>query len=119
MCFTHSECMSEHNHECGCGCGHDHHDEEELLVTLTLEDGTDLDCEVIAIYPASNGKQYAAVTPVAETSEELFFFRVDPSEDNEEEAILNDIEDEDELEIAADAFDELLDEHEWEELTEE
>ncbi|MBP3702425.1 MAG: DUF1292 domain-containing protein [Lachnospiraceae bacterium] len=112
--------MSEHNHECGCGCGHDHnHDEDELLVTLTLEDDTELDCEVIAIYPASNGKSYAAVTPVDETSDDLFFFRVEPSEEDEDEAILNDIEDEDELEIAADAFDELLDESEWDELTEE
>ena len=113
--------MSEHNHECGCGCdcgcGHDHH--EDLFVTLTLEDNTELKCEVVAMFPASNDKQYVAVTPASGDSEELYFFRLEPSGEEEGEFTLCDIEDDDELELVADAFDELLDEQEWAELTEE
>ena len=106
--------MSEHNHECECGCGHDHeHEAEDLFVTLTLENGEDVECEVVAIFPVGE-KQYIAVTPTDEKSEDLFFFRLEPDEEDEEESILVDIEDDEELEVAVDAFEELMDEAEFE-----
>lgn len=113
--------MSEHNHECGCGdscgCGGHNHDElESMFITLTTEEGEDIKCEVVAMFPFEE-KQYAAVTPV-EDPEELILFRVEPDDEDEEEGILVDIEDEEELERVIEAFQELLDEQEWDELTE-
>lgn len=107
--------MGEHNHDCqcGCGCDHDHEEAEELFVTLTLEDGSDVECEVVAIFPAGD-KQYIAVTPAAEESEDLYFFRLEPDEEDEEESILVDIEDEAELDLAANEFEKLLKEAEEE-----
>lgn len=89
-------------------------------VTLTMEDGTDVRCEVVAIFPAPNGNRYVAVTPDDDNSEDLYLFRLEPDDEGgEEDFILVDIEDDDELDIAADAFDELLDEQDWADLTEE
>ena len=107
--------MSEHNHECGCGCNHDHDHEETLIVTLALDDGKDLDCEVVAIFPCDE-KDYIALTPVEESEEEqqLFFFRFIPGE-NDEAEIVN-IETEEEFETVAEAYDEFLDSAEWNEM---
>ena len=33
--------------DCGCGCG----DHDEEIMTITLEDGTEVDCAIIAIFP--------------------------------------------------------------------
>lgn len=110
--------MSEHEHnhdeECGCGCDH-----EEQTVTLTLDDGTELECVVIAIFPAGD-KDYIALLPTEgqEAEEgEVFLYRYSESENGEPE--LSNIEDDDEYEVVADAFDELLDAGEYDELVDE
>ena len=107
--------MSEHEHECGCGCGHDHsHEEEEMTVTLTLDDGTELDCAVVSIFPAGD-KEYIALLPMTDDQDgEVYLYRF--SVDEDDNPTLENIEDDDEYEIVADAFDELLDTEEFEEV---
>lgn len=107
--------MSEHNCSCGCGdCGHNHEAEEEMTVTLTLDDGTELDCAVVSIFPAGE-HEYIALLPMKEEQEgEVFLYRFSMDEDGNPS--LENIEDDDEYEIVADAFDELLDAEEFEEV---
>ena len=109
--------MSEHNHDCGCGhedcnCG-----EENLTVTLTLDNDEVLECAVLTIFSAGD-RQYIALLPLedAEDTEEgdVFIYRFE--EDENGEPTLDNIEDDDEYELAADAFDEWLDKQDFEEL---
>lgn len=115
--------MSEHkhDHDCqsGCDCGHDHSG-EEMTVTLTLDDGTEMDCAVLSIFPVGE-QQYIALVPTEDDGKEdeegeIFLYRFNQLEDDELE-LLN-IEDDDEYEAVADAFDELLDEQDFDDMTE-
>ena len=99
-------------------------DGEEMeidTVTLTLEDDTELECAILAIYPAGD-RSYIALMPMdedgelEEDSDVLLYRYIDNGEDEEPE--LENIEDDDEYELAADAFDELLDEEEFEDEAE-
>jgi len=109
--------MSEHNHEheCDCGCDHDH--DQEASVTLTLDDGTVLQCAILTIFPAGD-HEYIALLPLEEEGDndegEVFLYRYKETTDGEPE--LENIEDDDEYEIAAEAFDEFLESAEYEEL---
>lgn len=91
-------------------------DQEEMTVTLTLDDGKELECVVLTIFPAGD-KEYIALLPMEEdeTDEgEVYLYRY--SEDEDGQPNLENIEDDDEYEIVADAFDELLDEQEYDEV---
>ena len=94
-------------------------DDEEATVTLTLEDGAELECSVLAIFPV-NDMQYIALVPmnVEDDSAEgdVYLYRF--SEDESGEIELGNIEDDEEYEAVADAFDELLDSEEFDELFE-
>ncbi len=84
-------------------------------VTLTMDDGSEIECEILAIYPAG-GRQYIALLPEEEEDEEessVLIYRYIDNGDDEDPDIEN-IEDDDEYDIAADAFDELLDEADFE-----
>ena len=113
--------MSEHEHDCGCGdgcgCGHDHeHDHDHMNVTLTLDDGTDLECEVLCIFPVGE-KDYIALVPAEREDEEdgeIFLYQFIEHE-NDEIELLN-IEDDDEFEAVSDAFDELMDSEEFDDM---
>lgn len=92
--------------------------QEEMTVTLTLDDNTEIECIVLTIFEAGN-RDYIALLPVegAESEEgEVYLYRYSEAEDGE--PTLENIEDDDEYEIVADAFDELLDEQEYDELVE-
>lgn len=90
-------------------------DIEEMSVDLELEDGTTLSCEVLYIFEW-DGDDYAVLTPVDETIEEIYFFGIEiEDKGGEPEITLLQIEDEEVLEALADAFDEMLDEEELEE----
>lgn len=86
-------------------------------VTLTLDDDSELVCDVIATFPAKvNGKEqmYIALLPADATPEsEIFLYRF---LENGEDIDLQNIEDDDEFDIVSDAFDELLDEEEFDDL---
>ena len=92
---------------------------EEVTVTLTLDDDTELECAVLTIYEV-DGKEYIALLPMNDEENEdgdVFLYRYVETEDGE--PTLENIEDDDEYEAAADAFDEWLDEQEFEEMIEE
>ena len=109
--------MSEHNHDCGCGHDDCNCGEENLTVTLTLDNDEVLESAVLTIFSAGD-RQYIALLPLedAEDTEEgdVFIYRFE--EDENGEPTLDNIEDDDEYELAADAFDEWLDEQDFEEL---
>lgn len=89
-------------------------DIEEMSVELELEDGTMLECEVLYIFEW-DGNDYAALTPVDESIEEIYFFGIEIGDNGgEPEITLLQIEDEEVLDALADAFDEMLDEEEFE-----
>ncbi|HBY70733.1 MAG TPA: DUF1292 domain-containing protein [Lachnospiraceae bacterium] len=104
--------MSEHKHTDDCGCGHDH---EHDYITLSLDDGTELECIVLDIFTV-DGKDYIALQPVEgeEDDDNVFLYRFIDHDDDEPE-LLN-IEDDDEFEAVADAFEEMLDELEYDEM---
>lgn len=90
-------------------------EENDVVVTLTLDDDSEVDCEILTIYTV-NDQDYIALLPPAgngfEEGEALLYRYF---EENDEPRIEN-IESEEEYEIAADAFDEWLDEAEYEEF---
>ena len=93
--------------------------QEEMTVTLTLDDGSELECIVLTIFEAG-GRDYIALLPTegAESEEgEVYLYRYSETEGSE--PVLENIEDDDEYEIVADAFDELLDEKEYDEFVDE
>lgn len=89
--------------------------EEIEMINLVLDDGTEMECEILAIFPANNN-DYIALIPTTpsddnDDEDEVLLYRYKELEDDEVE--LTSIEDEEEFEIVADAFDELLDEMEF------
>ena len=111
--------MSEHTHDhdhncdCGCDCG------EDAIVTLTLDDGSEVECAVMAIFPVGKEEQqYIALLPLDEDGDnedgEIYLYRYTELEG--EDIQLDNIEDDDEYEAVADAFDELLDNEEFDNL---
>ena len=108
--------MSEHNHDNSCGCGHDHEYEHDLI-TLSLDDGTELNCIVLDIFTVNN-KDYIALQPEeGEEEDNVFLYRF-IQEDDDDPQLLN-IEDDDEFEAVADAFEEILDSMEFDEMLDE
>ncbi|MBE5940184.1 MAG: DUF1292 domain-containing protein [Lachnospiraceae bacterium] len=92
------------------------YEDDEMMVTLTLDDDSEVECVVITIFEA-DGKDYIALLPTdgIESEEgEVFLYRY--SEDAEGNPDLANIESDEEYEIVADAFDEWLDSQEYDEL---
>lgn len=90
--------------------------QEEMTVTLTMDDGSEVECVVLTIFEAGE-RDYIALLPMdgAEAEEgEVYLYRY--YEPEGEEPTLDNIEDDEEYEIVAEAFDELLDEQEYDEL---
>ena len=93
---------------------------EEDIVTLTLDGDETVNCSVIGIFEAANGMEYIALLPndgADADSGQVYLYRY--SETDDEEPVLENIIDDDEFEIASDAFDEMLDNMEFDELVEE
>ena len=86
-------------------------EEDEITVTLTLPDDSTITCSVIAIVEADNGREYIALLPLdAPDNEEAGVYLYRYIETNNGEPSLENIEDESEYEVAAAAFDKILDE---------
>lgn len=97
--------------------------DEEMTVELELDNGEVVTCAVITIIEVE-GKDYIALLPLDENGEnedgEVWFYRYsENSEDPNEEPVLDYIDDDDEYEAVADAFDEFLDNCEFDELVDE
>ncbi len=96
--------------------------DEEMTVTLDLEDGSSVECAIVTILTVNN-QDYIALLPLDENGEnadgEVWFYRYSENEnDPNEEPVLDYIDDDDEYEAVADAFDEFLDTQEFDEITE-
>jgi len=90
--------------------------QEEMTVTLTMDDGSEVECVVLTIFEAG-GRDYIALLPMdsADAEEgEVYLYRY--SEPEGGEPVLDNIEDDEEYDIVSDAFDELLDAQEYDEL---
>ena len=91
--------------------------EEEMKVELSLDDGSTVMCEVITILEL-NGKEYIALLPEGQEDEEdqdVWFYEYSENPDDpNEEPELTYIEDDDVYDAVCDAFDEFLDECEYE-----
>lgn len=97
----------------------DAENDEEMTVTLTLDDGTEQECVVLTIFEAGE-KEYIALLPLdgreAEDGEVYLYRYVEDINGNPD---LENIDSDEEYEIVADAFDELLDSAEYDELVSE
>lgn len=95
---------------------------EALTVTLTLDNDEELECAVLTIYEV-DGQEYIALLPIEEEDNddddegEVFLYRYTEKEEGQPE--LENIEDDDEYERAADKFDEWLDAQDFEDMDDE
>ena len=90
---------------------------EETMVTLTDEDGMDRDFYIDEIYPVGE-RLYAALIPGdVENVTGYYVFRL--KELGNDDFELEDIEDEAEYDLAADAYEECLDARIWNKMNEE
>lgn len=87
--------------------------EELPMITLTLDDGSVLDCTVIAIFPVEE-KDYIALLPIdpsiddEDMSADVLIYEYTELEDSNE-VQLDNIESDEEYEKVSEAFDELID----------
>lgn len=94
----------------------DLNDEEMDTVTLTLDGDVTVDCAVLAIFPVGNN-DYIALAPMeGKAAEEGEIYLYKYIELPDAEPTLDNILDDDEYEAVADAFDELLDSLEYDEI---
>lgn len=96
--------------------------DEEMTVTLDLEDGATVTCAIVTILTIKD-HDYIVLLPLEEDGEnhdgEVWFYRYFENEnDPNEEPALEFIEDDDEYEAVAEAFDEYLDSVEFDEIIE-
>lgn len=90
-------------------------EEENDTITITLEDDTEIVCDVITLFPCQ-GKQYIALLPqdAGENAEVYLYEFIEEGE----EIQLNNIESDEEFEAVSDAFDEWLDSAEFDDMLE-
>lgn len=93
-------------------------DPDDYRVTLDLDDGTSVECGILTILEIEE-QDYIVLVPMNENDEpieegEVFIYRY--YEDEEGTPTLENIEDEEEFEMVSEAFDEFLDDQEFDEL---
>lgn len=102
--------------DCG-SCGEDCSTGGMATVTLTLNDDSVIECAILTTFPVDE-KEYIALLPLDENGQslnnEVYLYRY-VKDANGAPTLENIIED-DEYEAAADAFDELMDQAEFEEM---
>lgn len=88
--------------------------ETEFTVTLDLEDGRKVECNILTIIEA-DGRDYIALLPCTDDAEgEVYLYRYVETETGEPS--LENILDDAEYEAVVDAFDEWLDAQEYDEI---
>lgn len=103
------------------GKQHPVEDDEDIMVTLSLDDGSSVECEILTIFDVDD-MDYIALLPLNEKGEpnadgEVFIYRY--FEDSEGNPSLENIEDDEEYEAVADRFDELQDEADFDAMDDE
>ena len=96
-------------------------EDDDIMVTLDMDDGTQVDCEILTIFEA-NHRDYIALLPLNPDGSEneegtVYLYRY--AEDEEGMPQIDMIADEGEYSLAAKRFDELLDEEGYFETEEE
>lgn len=95
----------------------------DQTITLTLDDDSEIECAVIAIFPMDD-KQYMALIPLEENKEagistdEVFIYIYTPSDEESDDVDLQVIENDEEYEKVAQAFEALMEEFDDEEVEE-
>lgn len=92
-------------------------DDEDICVTLDMDDGTQVDCEIVTIFDV-NDQDYIVLLPLNEDGEEneegtVYIYRY--FEDEDGNPSLENIQDDEEYEAVEERFDELLDEVQFDE----
>lgn len=92
-------------------------DDEDICVTLDMDDGTRVDCEIVTIFDV-NDQDYIVLLPLDEDGEEneegtVYIYRY--FEDEDGNPSLENIQDDEEYEAVEERFDELLDEVQFDE----
>jgi uncharacterized protein YrzB (UPF0473 family) len=87
-------------------------DDEDIVVTLELDDGREVECEILTIFDVGE-QDYIVLCPLKADGNrnddgEIYIYRY--HEDEEGNPDLSNIESDEEYEAVADRFDELLDE---------
>ena len=98
----------------------DDYEDDEMTVELELDDGKVVNCAVITILTVGE-QDYIVLLPLDENGDsqddEVWFYRyIENPNDPEAEPDLEYIDDDEEYDIVADAFDEYLDECEFNEM---
>ncbi|WMM26469.1 DUF1292 domain-containing protein [Tissierella sp. MB52-C2] len=108
------EYNDEHCGGCGCGCDCDDHDhevdgfdfedmDENDIIYLTLDDDTELECNVLGIFEVED-VEYIALLPMGD--DEVLLYRYVELEDNEFDLLP--IENEEEFGTVSEAFEALF-----------
>ena len=91
-----------------------------MTVTLTLDDDSTVECAIVGIFDAAE-KEYIALLPLDENGQnedgEVYLYRYAVGPNGAPQ--LDNIETDEEYEIVSDAFDELLDSMEYDEIVSE
>jgi uncharacterized protein YrzB (UPF0473 family) len=90
-------------------------EDEELFVTITLEDDSEIECEVLTIF---EGQDYIALLhDNGEEDGEIFIYRY--FEDEDGEPGLDNIETQEEFDMVSEVFDSIVEDGEYDEIIEE
>lgn len=84
-------------------------DVSELTVTLLLDNDEELECSILQIFEAG-GREYIAVQPIQMLNQpggDVYIYRYSVEENGG--PVLDNIESDEEFDVALDAFDEMLD----------
>lgn len=94
--------------------------DEEMTVSMTLDDGTEVTCAIVTILTVDE-KDYIVLLPLDENGENsdgevwIYGYKEDENDPNAEPELIY-IHDEAEYEAVSDAYDEFLDNVEFDEL---
>ena len=76
-----------------------------MVIPIEMEDGSEVECEVLAIFPV-DGKQYIALIDKDHEDSDIWLYRFVPV--GEEDFNIEDIEDDKEFEKVEDAFNQMV-----------
>lgn len=87
-------------------------------VTLFLDNDEQVECDVIAIFPARDGEYIALAPQQEEADAQVYLYRFKENPEDETSPILENIEDDEEFDEVSEAFYEYMDENDYEDLDE-
>lgn len=89
-------------------------DDEDLFVTITLEDDSEVECQVLTIFEVE-GQDYIVLLPLDDDDSEegeVYIYRY--FEDEDGEPGLDNLESEEEFEMVSEIFDQIVEDEELE-----